>query len=133
MSKQPGAPKKTCFVIGPSGGSESETRNSADWFLAHIKSTAECFGYTVVRADKIATPGLISDQIINELCEADLVIADLSEHNANAFYELAIRHTTGKPVIHMIHVDYHIPFRSEERRVGKECVSTCRSRWLPDH
>src|SRR3546814_2348032 len=23
--------------------------------------------------------------------------------------------------------------RSEERRVGKECVSTCRSRWLPSH
>src|SRR3546814_10245049 len=23
--------------------------------------------------------------------------------------------------------------RSEERRVGKECVSTCRSRWWPDH
>src|SRR3546814_14667419 len=28
-----------------------------------------------------------------------------------------------------------IPFwpRSEERRVGKECVSTCRSRWSPYH
>src|SRR3546814_12452112 len=23
--------------------------------------------------------------------------------------------------------------RSEERRVGKACVSTCRSRWAPDH
>src|SRR3546814_16697492 len=23
--------------------------------------------------------------------------------------------------------------RSEARRVGKECVSTCRSRWSPDH
>src|SRR3546814_5689648 len=23
--------------------------------------------------------------------------------------------------------------RSEERRVGTECVSTCRSRWSPDH
>src|SRR3546814_15927945 len=23
--------------------------------------------------------------------------------------------------------------RSEERRVGKECVSTCRSRWQPSH
>src|SRR3546814_13646685 len=23
--------------------------------------------------------------------------------------------------------------RSEERRVGKECVSTCRSRWSTDH
>src|SRR3546814_3623473 len=24
-----------------------------------------------------------------------------------------------------------LPLRSEERRVGKECVSTCRSRWSP--
>src|SRR3546814_8098602 len=24
-----------------------------------------------------------------------------------------------------------LPDRSEERRVGKECVSTCRSRWSP--
>src|SRR3546814_12355270 len=24
-------------------------------------------------------------------------------------------------------------WRSEERRVGKECVSTCRSRWSQDH
>src|SRR3546814_13814617 len=23
--------------------------------------------------------------------------------------------------------------RSDERRVGKECVSTCRSRWSPNH
>src|SRR3546814_9196073 len=28
-------------------------------------------------------------------------------------------------------VDLHL--RSEERRVGKECVSTCRSRWSPDN
>src|SRR3546814_13548592 len=27
----------------------------------------------------------------------------------------------------------HGVVRSEERRVGKECVSTCRSRWSPDH
>src|SRR3546814_1117909 len=25
------------------------------------------------------------------------------------------------------------PVRSEERRVGEECVSTCRSRWSPYH
>src|SRR3546814_15963382 len=29
-------------------------------------------------------------------------------------------------------VIYH-GYRSEERRVGKEGVSTCRSRWSPDH
>src|SRR3546814_19738807 len=27
--------------------------------------------------------------------------------------------------------DETLPPRSEERRVGKECVSTCRSRWSP--
>src|SRR3546814_11775794 len=32
-------------------------------------------------------------------------------------------------------LDRHTAFsrRSEERRVGKECVSTCRSRWSPSH
>src|SRR3546814_1996264 len=29
--------------------------------------------------------------------------------------------------------DYIMRSRSEERRVGKECVSTCRSRWSPYH
>src|SRR3546814_12395512 len=28
---------------------------------------------------------------------------------------------------------YGFPIRSDERSVGKECVSTCRSRWLPFH
>src|SRR3546814_7624854 len=29
--------------------------------------------------------------------------------------------------------EIRISLRSEERRVGKECVSTCRSRWSPYH
>ena len=27
----------------------------------------------------------------------------------------------------------HLEYRSEERRVGKECAITCRSRWSPYH
>src|SRR3546814_9158597 len=35
---------------------------------------------------------------------------------------------------HLARVEHAIDFiRSEERRVGKECVSPCRSRWLPGH
>src|SRR3546814_16358146 len=30
-------------------------------------------------------------------------------------------------------IEQSIADRSEERRVGKECVSTCRSRWSPYH
>src|SRR3546814_12109361 len=36
-------------------------------------------------------------------------------------------------VLHQRQVDHRIIARSEERRVGKECVSTCRSRWWPAH
>src|SRR3546814_11326274 len=32
-----------------------------------------------------------------------------------------------------LRVDHRAGGRSEERRVGKECVSTCRFRWSPDH
>src|SRR3546814_15274878 len=31
------------------------------------------------------------------------------------------------------HIVVSISIRSEERRVGKGCVSTCRSRWSPSH
>src|SRR3546814_14349642 len=32
-----------------------------------------------------------------------------------------------------VHVSAALLGRSEERRVGNECVSTCRSRWSPHH
>src|SRR3546814_12448865 len=35
--------------------------------------------------------------------------------------------------IHEFLTDPFLDLRSEERRVGKECVSTCRSRWSPYH
>src|SRR3546814_14853243 len=31
----------------------------------------------------------------------------------------------------VVDVQPHVDIRSDERRVGKECVSTCRSRWSP--
>src|SRR3546814_15115055 len=43
----------------------------------------------------------------------------------------------GKPLPYLDAVDFEIisddAKRSEERLVGKECVSTCRSRWSPMH
>jgi hypothetical protein len=53
---------------------------------------------------------MVSSQIINRLHDTELVIADLSFHNANVFYEMAIRHKVGKPIIHMIRKGERIPF-----------------------
>ena len=107
------SPKKRCFVIGPIGAEDSENRIHADWLYSGIIEPvfAEHFtDFIVERADKIPTPGMVSSQIINRLYEVELVIADLSFHNANAFYEMAIRHNVGKPIIHMIRKNETIPF-----------------------
>src|SRR3546814_13131824 len=42
-------------------------------------------------------------------------------------------HDLAAPAERWMSLDEAAAFRSEERRVGKECVSTCRSRWSPYH
>src|SRR3546814_12060412 len=46
---------------------------------------------------------------------------------------LAQEVTLGAVDAELHHLDERILVRSEERRGGKECVSTCRSRWSPYH
>jgi len=107
------AKKKTCFVVGPIGAADSETRRRADWLLRGIIKPvfdAHFADYEVVRSDTIVTPGMIDVQMINHLHDAELVIADMSETNPNAFYEMGIRHMTGKPIVHMFSSDTKIPF-----------------------
>jgi hypothetical protein len=103
---------KTCFVIGPIGDAGSPTRVNADWLLKGIIQPilTEKFKFHVRRSDEIPRPGMIDSQVINAVIDADLVIADLSENNPNAFYELAIRHMEARPVIHMARDLKHLPF-----------------------
>jgi len=61
-------------------------------------------------------PGSITEQVINAVLDADLVVADLSERNPNAFYELGIRHVVRKPVIHLIGIGSDIPFDNKDYR-----------------
>jgi hypothetical protein len=42
---------------------------------------------------------VIQSTIINDLLEADLVIADLTEHNPNVMFELGVRMAEAKPVV----------------------------------
>src|SRR3546814_8845536 len=47
--------------------------------------------------------------------------------------EMKLMHQRLKTTTVYVTHDQIEAMRSEERRVGKECVSTCRSRWSPDH
>ena len=57
-----------------------------------IKPVVEEKGLVCIRADEIRHSGSIDVPMYRELLQADVVIADLSTANVNAFYELGIRH-----------------------------------------
>lgn len=103
--------EKICFFIAPIGEEGSEIRKRSDQVFNHIiKPVAQMCGYKAIRADHISKPGIITNQVIEYVVEAPLVIADLTGHNPNVFYELAIRHTVRKPVIQIINKGERIPF-----------------------
>jgi hypothetical protein len=103
--------KLRCFVVGPIGEDGSDIRTRSDQVLRYIvQPVANDMGYEVVRGDELGVPGSITAQVLQEIATADLVIADLSGHNPNVFYELALRHALNRPVIQMIARGERIPF-----------------------
>ena len=102
---------KTCFVIGPIGAVGSAARKRSDQILKYlIAPVVEPLGYTVLRADQIPEPGLITSQVVDHVLNDTLVIADLTNRNANVFYELALRHAIAKSVVHLVDRLDGIPF-----------------------
>jgi hypothetical protein len=84
--------EQTCFVVSPIGDEGSEYRQHADMILnSFIEPALQGLGLKVVRADHIAASGIITKQIAQYVWNSRLVIADLSFHNPNVFYELALR------------------------------------------
>lgn len=103
--------ENNCFVIAPIGLPDSETRKRSDQILKHIiRPAAKLRGYNAIRADEISEPGIITSQVIQLVVDAPLVIADLTEHNPNVFYELALRHALRKPLVQIIAKGENIPF-----------------------
>lgn len=107
----------TCFYISPIGDDESEQRQHSDLFLGSLVEPAlEEFKLKVVRADQIGQAGMISRQIIEHVLRARLVVADLSYHNPNVFYELCLRHVSRLPTVHIIRKADKIPFDIDQFR-----------------
>src|SRR3546814_15546992 len=77
----------------------------------------------------------------SDVCSSDLLQARylrfdnytfLKESEARSGYDVRLWDTeTGSQLA--LYPNLNAKDRSEERRVGKECVSTCRSRWSPYH
>ena len=99
MSKENKDGKKgTCFVVmgfGKKTDFESTPTRTLDLDKTYsqiIKPAVEEAGLECVRANEIVHSGVIDVWMYEQLLKADVVVADLSTSNKNAYYELGVRH-----------------------------------------
>src|SRR3546814_3589005 len=69
----------------------------------------------------------------SDVCSSDLLALGSTLITTLHRVVFFIPRTTVRAISRRLQEKPIFTFRSEERRVGKECVSTCRSRWSPYH
>jgi len=88
--------KKTCFVVMGFGKKtdfqQQKTYDLDKSYRIIIKKAVEDAGLECIRADDVVHAGIIDKPMYELLLGADVVVADLSTSNANAIYELGVRH-----------------------------------------
>jgi len=88
-----------CFIIMPFV--EREEKHPTGFFKEVLESlivpAAQKAGFVARTANRSGSD-VIQSTIINDLLQADLVVADLTEHNPNVLFELGMRMREDKPV-----------------------------------
>jgi hypothetical protein len=86
----------TCFVVMGFGiKTDFQSGRKLDLDKSYqnlIKPAVEAAGLKCIRADEIVHAGIIDVPMYEQLLGADVVVADVSTMNPNAFYELGVRH-----------------------------------------
>jgi hypothetical protein len=101
MSTQP---RPFAFVLMPFAKSFDDAYHLA------IKPACDSAGAYAERVDQQIFAGNIMDRVYNQIAKADLVIADMSDRNANVFYEVGYAHALGKTTVLMTQSEADIPF-----------------------
>jgi hypothetical protein len=100
LAEAAGPSKLNAFVIMPFV--ERDKAHAPGFFAEVLRSlitpAGKNSGFTVRTANRQGSD-LIQSTIVNDLLEADLVIADLTEHNPNVMFELGVRMNADKPVV----------------------------------
>ncbi|MEM6329654.1 MAG: hypothetical protein AAF790_05330 [Planctomycetota bacterium] len=101
----------TCFMMMPFGNWFD--RYYHDIYVPAIKEA----GFEPVRGDELFSTGTVVEQIWEEVQKSTVLLADLSERNANVFYELGLAHAAGKPVVLTAPQIDDVPFDLRHLRV----------------
>jgi hypothetical protein len=107
-----------CFVISPIGQPGSAARDHADdvfhCIIEPALKEADIRGH---RADHVQDVGRITKKMYEDILTSDFCIAVLHGFNPNVFYELAIAHSAGIPVVLLSEEGVDLPFDLKDERV----------------
>lgn len=105
--------ERSCFIIGPMRdshlGDEARLKRLAREVVRPLlDEIGRRDGVTYrVRSPYDLAGDKIMHDVIYAIDRADIVIADLTDSNANVFYELGITHSLGRPCISVMEADRH--------------------------
>lgn len=111
-------PKRTCFLITPLGAAGSRIRVRADAIASELlQPVLETRELALLRGDSMPEAGRVLVQVIRELLDAVVVVADLTGANPNVLYELGVADAFRKPVLRLVDDGARLPFNVQGDRV----------------
>lgn len=112
--------KKICFVIMPFSETNSKngliTKQNWKYLIDLIRRLLMPMGYKVIRGDTINKSGSIIKDVVSNLIQSELVIADLTGLNPNVMYEVGVRHALSNKTILLSQDVASLPFDLQDLR-----------------
>ncbi|MDP9051026.1 MAG: SIR2 family protein [Acidobacteriota bacterium] len=102
---------RLCFVMMPFKGRFDEIYRNL------VAPVVVRQGLSPMRADEMAGPGFIVEQIRVAIQQARLCIADVTGNNANVLYEIGLAQAMKKPLILLAERESTVPFDVAQERV----------------
>jgi hypothetical protein len=108
-------PRKPCFIVMPisTRAASAETYNDDQHFFHVLEllfvPAVVAAGYEPV-IPTVAGSLVIHQEIIRQLCTAEMVLADMSSLNENVFFEMGIRTAINRPLAIVIDEKTKVPF-----------------------
>ncbi|MES1181444.1 MAG: hypothetical protein ABUL44_01485, partial [Flavobacterium sp.] len=96
--------KKFCFILMPFDADFDDT------YKLGIKQSCIDSGAYCERVDEQIFTESILERVYNQISKADIIIADMTDRNANVFYEVGYAHALGKTTILLTKNSDDIPF-----------------------
>ncbi len=112
--------KKSAFLVTPIGEQNSPINISARGLIETIiNPVLEEMNFEITNPMNDNSTGSITNQIMKHIVDDDLVVVNLTGINPNVMYELALRHSTDKPVVVLIRNDQisKVPFDIKDERL----------------